>query len=78
MCLNQFNFLFTFTFYLLLLLRDKLDQGIYIWNRESGELLEIIKSHEACVNCVAWNPVFNEFVSCSDDRTVRVWGCDDQ
>ncbi|CAL1705275.1 unnamed protein product [Somion occarium] len=51
------------------------DGNVYIWHRDTAELLETLSGHgEGSVNSVAWNPT-NErmFASCSDDRTIRIW-----
>jgi len=51
------------------------DGGVYIWDRETGRLLEALGGHgEGSVNAVAWNPK-NEgvFASCGDDGTIRIW-----
>jgi WD repeat-containing protein 26 len=51
------------------------DGNVYVWDRDTGTLLEILDGHgEGSVNSVAWNPK-NErmFASCSDDHTVRIW-----
>lgn len=48
---------------------------MYVWNCESGSILEELSGHgEGSVNSVAWHPR-NErmFASCSDDHTVRIW-----
>ncbi|KAF7363655.1 WD-domain-containing protein [Mycena sanguinolenta] len=51
------------------------DGKIYVWNRDTGALLEVLEGHgEGSVNCVACNPRNPRiFASCSDDSTVRVW-----
>jgi WD40 repeat protein len=52
-----------------------LDGKIYLWDNESGALLEVLTGHgEGSVNSVVWHPR-NErmFASCSDDRTVQIW-----
>lgn len=40
--------------------------------------LNITKGHTATVNCVEFNPLNkNEFISCSDDGSLRLWNLDD-
>ncbi|CAL2045439.1 CBN-GAD-1 protein [Caenorhabditis brenneri] len=40
--------------------------------------LNITKGHTATVNCVEFNPLNkNEFLSCSDDGSLRLWNLDD-
>jgi WD40 repeat protein len=53
------------------------DDAIYIWNRHSGELLDILKEHKDTVNNIAWaTQIPNFFFSCADDQTIKVWGVD--
>lgn len=57
------------------MLPSNTDGNVYIWHRDSGELLEVLSGHgNGSVNAVAWNPQ-NErmFASCSDDSTIRIW-----
>lgn len=47
---------------------------IYIWNRETTSLMEVLSGHDRVVNCVRFNPtVPNMFASCGDDGTIRIW-----
>ncbi|KAI8971693.1 WD40-repeat-containing domain protein [Mycotypha africana] len=51
------------------------DNRVYIWSREHETLLEELEGHENTVNCISWRPIEPiQFVSASDDQTIRVWG----
>ncbi|KAI8988700.1 WD40-repeat-containing domain protein [Pilobolus umbonatus] len=51
------------------------DNHVYIWSREYETLLEELEGHTNSVNCVSWSPREPmQFVSASDDATIRVWG----
>jgi WD repeat-containing protein 26 len=51
------------------------DSRIYIWDRDSGRLLDILEGHIAgCVNSVSFNNANPDiFASAGDDGTVRIW-----
>lgn len=50
------------------------DGNIYLWNRETTNLIDVIRGHTHSVNCVRFNPkVPDMLASSSDDCTVRIW-----
>ncbi|BGP45859.1 hypothetical protein JCM10450v2_001694 [Rhodotorula kratochvilovae] len=62
------------------ILSGSADGRVYVYHRDTGRLLHVLGGHErTTVNAVAWNaraPAGGQamWASCSDDRTVRVWG----
>lgn len=47
---------------------------MYIWHRETGQLLARIDGHTAMVNCIAWNPKYPYMLaSASDDKSIAMW-----
>eukprot|EP00871_Galdieria_phlegrea_P002778 jgi/Galph1/3500/GphlegSOOS_G2179.1 len=55
------------------------DSSVYMWLRESGELIYRLDGHVATVSCVDWSPTDPFlFASASDDHTIRLWSNSEQ
>lgn len=49
------------------------DKMIYAWDTESGECVCTLKGHDNWVKDVFILPNMKYAISCSDDRSIRVW-----
>lgn len=50
------------------------DGNVYVWQCNTGRLLEVLRGHEESVGSVSWNPRNQQMIaSRSDDKTIRVW-----
>jgi WD40 repeat protein len=50
-----------------------MDRKIMIWQIEKKSLIHFLDLHEKFVQGVAVDPTFEHIISCSNDRTCRVW-----
>ncbi|GME78666.1 unnamed protein product [Ambrosiozyma monospora] len=61
-----------------LVLGGTVDGSVCVWNTRFGNLIDVIPGHDALINCIDCrvNNSENklEWVSCSDDSSVIVWG----
>ncbi|KAJ2722611.1 minichromosome maintenance protein 5 [Coemansia sp. Benny D115] len=49
------------------------DGTLFIWNKDSGRLLERLKSHTKTINGCAWNGSIAALATASDDKTICIW-----
>jgi len=50
------------------------DGKVYIWHKQSSNLIAALASHVGPVNCVAWSPTdTGSFASAGDDNSIRLW-----
>jgi WD repeat-containing protein 26 len=57
-----------------LILSGSQDSHIYVWNRETCDLIKTLPGHKGTVNCVKWAPGrVAMFASASDDGNIRIW-----
>jgi len=50
------------------------DSQIYVWRRQGGQLMTVLRGHAGCVNAVAWSAKHPGLLaSASDDKTLRLW-----
>lgn len=54
------------------------DGVVYIWDQDTGELLQKLRGHTGVVYEAAWNAKQGMMASCSDDQTVKVWNYDEK
>ena len=49
------------------------DGTVRLWDRDSGEILRILRGHDGAVSGLAFQPEGRWLVTVGEDRTVRVW-----
>jgi WD40 repeat protein len=55
------------------------DCRIFVFHRTGSEEAIVLSGHSGTVNCLTWSPTDPHIlVSASDDRTIKVWGLDDE
>jgi WD40 repeat protein len=52
---------------------DEEKWNIIIWDSYSGEKIVVMEGHTAFVNGAYWSPDGSQILSCSDDKTARIW-----
>eukprot|EP00158_Paraphelidium_tribonemae_P006014 Partr_v1_DN27631_c0_g1_i4_m65018 putative WD40 len=52
------------------------DGRVNVWDIERSEPLRRLGGHEGAVYMAAWNASQNKWISCSDDRTLKMWWLD--
>ena len=49
------------------------DKVIKIWDASSGQCLKTLMGHDNWIRGVCWAPNGHALLSCSDDKTIKVW-----
>ena len=52
------------------------DGYIFIWDRNTGEILQRLRHHKGISYGMNWNSKQSMFVSCSEDKTAVNWWLD--
>ena len=55
---------------------SSIDKNITIWETSSFDEIQTIEAHEEGIKSMAFSPVGISLVSCSQDRTINIWGHD--
>jgi len=53
------------------------DGVIYIWDTDTGDLIQKLRGHTETVYCSVWNSNQSMLCSCSDDNTLKTWWYDE-
>lgn len=50
------------------------DAAVYVWHREQGGVVAVLRGHAGPITALAWSPVHTAVcITASDDKTVRIW-----
>ena len=52
------------------------DKTVSVFETNTFTRKFLLEGHEKGVNYIAWSPDSKYLASCSDDRTVRIWNCE--
>lgn len=49
------------------------DGNVFIWNKETGNLVKILRADESIVNCVQWNPRSCTLATSGIESVITIW-----
>ena len=49
------------------------DGNVYVWHKESGNLVRMLAGDESIVNCIQWHPSAPLLASSGIENVVRLW-----